>query len=227
MLFRCQYTNPGNMFVFNSYMSQLTQKDMYPSDEIFGLIFEFSEKDSPIEHFETLGYEGANFVSMTGSLLINIVITIGLSLLLKITDFICQMLARFKYARKCGASIKHSNTTGAILTLYLQGFLEMLICALVAIGELGKADFTTSASDTFAALFGLFSTIMLFFMFFFIIYILKFKDEEEGLMVQLHAFIYNGISMKNFGKSLFQCVFLLRRFFFVLFIYFLEPHLSV
>jgi hypothetical protein len=62
---------------------------MYPTDEIFEAIFDFTEKDSPIEHFETLGYEGANFVTMSGSLLINIIISLCLSLFLKIIDYFC------------------------------------------------------------------------------------------------------------------------------------------
>jgi hypothetical protein len=49
---------------------------MYPTDEIFEKVFDFSETTSPIEHFETLGYEGYNFIEMTGSVLINISIAI-------------------------------------------------------------------------------------------------------------------------------------------------------
>ena len=49
---------------------------MYPTDEIFEEIFDFSATESPIKHFETLGYEGSNFIEMTGSVLINISIAI-------------------------------------------------------------------------------------------------------------------------------------------------------
>ena len=63
---------------------------MYPSDEIFEVIFNFTEKDSPIEHFETLGYEGANFVCMTGSLLINISISVSLAVFLRFADFVSR-----------------------------------------------------------------------------------------------------------------------------------------
>ena len=49
---------------------------MYPTDIIFPLIFNFTEKEAPIEHFEVLGYEGANFVPLTGSAFINIGIAV-------------------------------------------------------------------------------------------------------------------------------------------------------
>ena len=177
MLFRCSYTVPSNMFVFNSYMSQLTQKDMYPTDEIFGLMFEFTEKDSPIEHFETLGYEGANFVSMSGSLLINIGISVSLSIFLRISEFVCKKFYRYRFAREYGSKIKHSSAIGAILTLYLQGFLEMFICAIVTLGELERDDFNRNPSDSFAALFAVFSSFMLGFLILFILYILRFDPE--------------------------------------------------
>ena len=54
ILFSCQKSVPGNVYVFNGYLSMLNQKDMYPTDEIFESMFDFSETDSPIEHFETL-----------------------------------------------------------------------------------------------------------------------------------------------------------------------------
>jgi hypothetical protein len=114
---------------------------MYPSDEIFGVMFNFTEKDSPIEHFETLGYVGANFVSMTGSLLINIIISVSLSIFLKFMDFCFRKCYKYKFARKYASKIQHSSAIGGIITIYLQGFLEMLICIIVSLGELHSEDF--------------------------------------------------------------------------------------
>jgi len=44
------------MLVFNSVLTELTQKDKYPTDEIYEGMFNFTEKASPIEYFEILGY---------------------------------------------------------------------------------------------------------------------------------------------------------------------------
>ena len=200
---------------------------MYPSDEIFALIFEFTEKDSPIEHFETLGYEGANFVSMTGSLLINICISVFLSIFLRVAEYLAKKLYRWKYPRYIGSRITHSNAIGAILTLYLQGFLEMLICILVSIGEMEAEDFQNNGSDIFAALFAVFSAAIMGFLLVFILYILKFDPNEPGMMSELHSFIYADISMESRLQSFFLCIFLLRRAFFVCIIYFLEPYLGL
>ena len=62
------------MLTFNSVLTELTQKDQYPTDEIYEGIFNFTSKASAIEYFEILGYEGANFITMSGSVLINILI---------------------------------------------------------------------------------------------------------------------------------------------------------
>jgi hypothetical protein len=68
-------TPPYNMYAYNGITSQLVQKDMYPTDEIYGAIFEFTDSESPVEQFEDLGYEGANFLDLTGSLIINLILT--------------------------------------------------------------------------------------------------------------------------------------------------------
>ena len=76
MLLTCSATAPYNIFKYNSIISYLVQKDMYPTDEIYEKVFEFTESKSPVDQFEDLGYEGANFLSLTGSLLINFGITV-------------------------------------------------------------------------------------------------------------------------------------------------------
>ena len=69
------------MVVFNEQLSTMNQNDMYPTDIIFGYFFNFTEKESPIEHFEVLGYEGANFVPLTGSAFINVAIAITIAIM--------------------------------------------------------------------------------------------------------------------------------------------------
>jgi len=94
------------MLVFNSLLTELTQKDQYPTDEIYEGIFNFTAKDSPNKYFEILGYEGANFVTMTGSVLINLTIPLVTYLvnltILKMT----YRFKRYKCMRKLGIFIK-------------------------------------------------------------------------------------------------------------------------
>ena len=66
---------------------------MYPTDEIYEGTFNFTEKPSPIEHFEILGYEGANFITMTGSVFINILLPL-VTYLVKL--MILKITYRFK-----------------------------------------------------------------------------------------------------------------------------------
>ena len=96
MLFRASQTIPGNMVTFNKQLSNMNQNDMYPTDTIFPLFFNFTEKDSPIEHFEVLGYEGGNFVSLTGSAFINIGLAVLSAIMVHFVQFICRKLYKYK-----------------------------------------------------------------------------------------------------------------------------------
>jgi hypothetical protein len=100
---------PGNIFVYNFYMSALTQKDMYPTDELYETFFNFTEKDPPIPHFEILGYEGANFVVMTGSVLINILIPIMTGLGYFVLRKLSKNYSHIKFWRKIGISLVGTN----------------------------------------------------------------------------------------------------------------------
>ena len=75
MLLTVSGTAPSNVFYYNYYVAQFVQKDMYPTDDIYEYL-NLTESESPIEQFEDLGYEGANFFTLTGSLLINIILPI-------------------------------------------------------------------------------------------------------------------------------------------------------
>ena len=63
---------------------------MYPTDLIYGFIFNFTEKDSPYENFEFLGYEGANFIELSGSAIINIVLGFVTYIFFHMVNRICM-----------------------------------------------------------------------------------------------------------------------------------------
>ena len=90
---------------FNTQLSNMNQNDMYPTDVLFPLIFNFTEKDSPIEHFEVLGYTGSNFVPLTGSSIINIGLALLTGLGALLAQIFCVLLHRYEFARKAGAKI--------------------------------------------------------------------------------------------------------------------------
>ena len=78
---------------------------MYPTDLIYGWLFNFTEKDSPYEHFEFLGYEGANFVELSGSAIISIALGIGGSMFLHLVNYICKKLYTYRRARRLAVKI--------------------------------------------------------------------------------------------------------------------------
>ena len=71
---------------------------MYPTDEIFAY-FGFTESETPVEQFEDLGYEGANFLELSGSLIINFCIAIVCWVFYAVTLKLSKIFYRYEYAR--------------------------------------------------------------------------------------------------------------------------------
>ena len=135
---------------------------MYPTDLIYGAMFNFSETDSPYEQFEFLGYEGANFVELSGSAIINICLGFGAAFLLNFINWVCVKMYTYSCSRKLGTKLQKQSAKSAILTIYLQSFLEMSICACLAITALDQDDFSIgNGSDLFAAIFVIASCVIL------------------------------------------------------------------
>jgi hypothetical protein len=80
---------------------------MYPTDKIYPIIFNFSESESVNELFEDLGYEGANFIELTGSLLINLLLIFSSRIVLFVTNFtIKKFLSKYQFVRRQAIKLK-------------------------------------------------------------------------------------------------------------------------
>ena len=142
------------MLVFNRVLTDLTQKDAYPTDEIYEGMFNFTQKASAIEYFETLGYEGANFITMTGSVLINILIPLITYALQYILLNLTYRFKKVSCMRKFGSKIQQISISAAILPFFIASYLEIMFCAITALKGLESADFDgENTSDLFAAIF--------------------------------------------------------------------------
>lgn len=142
---------------------------MYPTDLIYPVVFNFTDTDSPIEHFEDLGYEGSNFVDLSGSLLINILITIVGSVSVKLVEKLCIYFYKHRRARMIGSRIQNENFLTAIVIAYMQGFLELSICIVVSNLERKDGLYKSKIfSDIFSALFSLLSILILCMLFVFL-----------------------------------------------------------
>ena len=80
-------------------------KDMYPTEEIFEKYFNFTEKDALNERYEIMGYDASNFIPLSGSLVINIIIMVGTVLAIKSLEKVLKWTYRFKYSRILGTKI--------------------------------------------------------------------------------------------------------------------------
>jgi hypothetical protein len=80
---------PSNVVKFQDTLSGLNQRDMYPMDPINEFIFNFTESDSITDNFERLGLEGTNFIELTGSLLVNVILLVSSVMGVKLIQKIC------------------------------------------------------------------------------------------------------------------------------------------
>ena len=143
---------------------------MYPTDLIYPVVFNFTDTDSPIEHFEELGYEGANYVDMSGSLLINILITIVASVSVKVVEKLCIYFYKHRRARMIGSRLQNQNFLTAIVIAYMQGFLELSICIVVSNLEPKDGLYKSkNISDIISASFSLLSILILCLLFVFLL----------------------------------------------------------
>jgi hypothetical protein len=72
---------PGNTLRVFEFVCWLTQMDMWPTDEIYEQIFDFTETYPFQDSFEILGYENSNFMLLIGSSPINMLIVVIYALL--------------------------------------------------------------------------------------------------------------------------------------------------
>jgi hypothetical protein len=82
---------------------------MYPTDLIYPLVFSFTATNTIIPRFDELGFSGTNFIELTGSTLINIIIAI----ILLFTFFIFKAIAfkfyKYKIVRHLGMLVPPGN----------------------------------------------------------------------------------------------------------------------
>ena len=107
MILSVSSTAPSNIYDYNGFLGMIVTKDMYPTDEIYEEVFDFSESESPIEQFEDLGYEGANFLGLTGSLIINLALTSLIAIYKSLSLFCSKKLYMFEYMREHGSGTQN------------------------------------------------------------------------------------------------------------------------
>ena len=86
-------------------MSEMNGKDMYPTEDIFEEYFNFTEKEAINDRYEIMGYDSSNFIPLSGSLIINIVIMVGSVLAIMSLEKLFKWTYRFKYSRILGTKI--------------------------------------------------------------------------------------------------------------------------
>jgi hypothetical protein len=97
---------PSNALAFQEAVSDLNQRDVYPTDEIYEAIFSFNETESWTDLFDMMGYSGSNFIDLSGSLLITLVIILLNTILRMLVQICLRKCYRRKWARRIGSRIQ-------------------------------------------------------------------------------------------------------------------------
>ena len=95
---------PGSTLAVFEFCCWLTQMDVWPTDEIYEAIFNFTESDSFKDSFEILGYENSNFILLIGSTPINMIIVLIFALLAYIFNTIGRLYHKVDIIRRIAAS---------------------------------------------------------------------------------------------------------------------------
>lgn len=75
-------------------------------DNINDFVFNFTETESINNNFDRLGLEGTNFIVLTGSLIINMLILIISVYSMKLLSKVCVYFYKYKVARYIGMGIR-------------------------------------------------------------------------------------------------------------------------
>jgi hypothetical protein len=130
-------------------MSDLNSRDLFPTDEIYEWIFEFREQDSWSASFEFMAYEGANFINLTGSLLIVILFMILNAIISILINRCTRMCYLRRWARRLGAAVGSYPLKEGLVRMVFEGYLELVICTLISSLRMEKSDWDGSSwSDT-------------------------------------------------------------------------------
>ena len=86
-----------------------------------------------MELFEFLGYEGVIFISLSGSIIINLLITLFAWAIIQLTVCLVKRFPHSKLLRSIGVCFGHKDLTKVITVMYMASFIELVFSALISI----------------------------------------------------------------------------------------------
>ena len=227
MVLMVSTTVPWNVYQFNALIGQFAQKDVYPTDEIYGVL-NLTESESEFDHFEDLGYEGANYLFLSGSLLINVLLALLFYFCNHTQKYFARKLYRFEIVRQHAKQNESSRILDSIIELFKSGFMETLICVVLSLRGIWAQDLNQTGADNFTIVFVMISLISLAGLVLAITKELIENRKEFGKsqIVELR-WTSNDLSQKSVGSVGFDLFFLVRRILFVMILVNLQDYLGL
>ena len=96
-------------------------------EDFYPMLLNFTQHETPIEQFERLNYVGVNFIELSGSLLINLIFSSIFLGLLHLLNKKARKHYRINWLRKLASLIPLGLLDSALMVLFKEGYLELLI----------------------------------------------------------------------------------------------------
>ena len=107
---------------------------MYPMDNINDFVFNFTETDSITDNFDRLGLEGTNFIVLSGSLIVNVLILLIYVYGMKVLHKICKHFHKYWLARYIGMNfVIEAEVFDGLQAIFLSGYLDIIMCVFIAL----------------------------------------------------------------------------------------------
>ena len=81
--------------------------------------------------YEMLGYDNSNFIPLSGSGLINILLAIGSMVVYGFIRYVCRQLYCYRFFRRVGIQFPKVNNYITLVRFFIEGYLELLFNALI------------------------------------------------------------------------------------------------
>ena len=199
---------PAHVDAYLVQIMKLTNMDIIPVDDYLQDMFDFSETESFNDKFKAAGYEGANFVLLTGPFLL---IAFAFICFIPIKLLMTWTLSKFSGNFLINRLRKPWNYKEIIMRYVLEGSIDFGLASLIAIYKMNKQSWTgapqliSSILCIFVLCILVYSPIQLFH------YVKKYHKDPEKYSHK-YGKLFDGLQSKEKSQLAFSNIVILRRY---------------
>jgi len=200
---------PASTVTFYSTLMGVANFNVVPVSDIIEDTLPFNEEEQPhTVNFMMMGYERENSILNLGMVFILLVLGLIVIAAVKLLD----SLNMFKHCKKIKAFLEKNFLYSFLIRLFIEGYLELSICAFVNFKTLNFEYGGNAIASVFSI--SLIIGVMLFPSVTTVFLIKEMHSLEELDFKKKYGSLYDGLKTNCKGGVLYYCVFSLRRLLF-------------